>query len=165
MIVPFNELPANSRLWVYQADRDLTNEEQESIRPALFSFIDQWAAHGKALSAAGDFAFNRFLVIAVNEEQHGASGCSIDASVHFIKDLGNKLNINFFDRTKVLYLDNNDSINSKTLGEIKKDVIEGNLSPETRIFNTAVTNKKDFDDSFVINIKDSWLNKWLPSTV
>ncbi|NMM47174.1 hypothetical protein [Marinigracilibium pacificum] len=165
MVVSFNELPDHSRLWVYQADRNLTDDEQEELRPVLYTFLDQWAAHGKALSAAGDFAFNRFIVIAVNEDVHGASGCSIDSSVNFIKELGNKLNINFFDRTKVLYLDNNDLINSKTIGEIKKSVSEGSLQPTTKIFNTAVTSKKDFDEAFVISIKDSWLNKWLPSTV
>jgi hypothetical protein len=47
---------------------------------------------------------NRFVIIAADEDRLAASGCSIDSSVRFIKQLGQEFNLDFFNRLMVYVL-------------------------------------------------------------
>lgn len=93
-----NELDSTSRVWIYIADRDLSGAEQDEVIKAGTVFINSWDAHGKELQGRLDIWFDRILIIAVDEKWQEATGCSIDRSVHWIKDLGAKMNIDFFNR-------------------------------------------------------------------
>ncbi len=90
MYVPFEELPEESRVWIYQSDRKFTDEELAEIESGLQQFVEQWAAHGTGLQASFTTRYNRFIILAVNQEAQGATGCSIDASVHFYTAAGAK---------------------------------------------------------------------------
>ena len=62
----FHELPDHARLWVHTADRDLTAGGQEAVLEALSGFLDGWAAHGAALTAAGCILYDRVLVVGLD---------------------------------------------------------------------------------------------------
>ncbi len=99
----FQELPAHARLWVHVADRDLTAEEQQALRSTLAQFLEGWSAHGAALSAAGDVLYDRVLVVGLDEQRAGATGCSIDSLVGFVRAHGTALGVDWFDRHQVLW--------------------------------------------------------------
>ena len=103
MIVPFDELPEESRVWIYQSNRVFTVEELDFIRVNANDFLNNWTAHGANLQAAIDIPYDRFLVIALNESLQSASGCSIDSSVRFIQNLEKKLGIILLDKMNVTY--------------------------------------------------------------
>src|SRR5690606_37545073 len=84
-------MPDHARLWVYKAPRDLGQAEQKLVREKGQAFTGSWAAHGQPLDACVDVLAGRFVVVAVDEEQAMASGCSIDRSVAFIKELEHDL--------------------------------------------------------------------------
>ena len=84
MQVDFENLPDNSRIWIYQANRKLSEEEVHSITQQTSQFLEQWTAHGSDLEAGFEVKYNRFIVIGLNQANASASGCSIDSSVHFI---------------------------------------------------------------------------------
>ncbi|MBL1280433.1 MAG: ABC transporter ATPase, partial [Fluviicola sp.] len=92
----FEQLPENSKVWVYQADRELNSSEESFLLENLKIFIQDWAAHGSQLY--GDVAIKdmRFVILAVDESKTGVSGCSIDTSVRKIKDLGAEIKVDFF---------------------------------------------------------------------
>jgi len=94
----FSGLNHNSRVWIYTSPRVLSDDEVQMIREELDIFTDNWAAHGSQLKAKGDVLENRYIVIAADESQTGASGCSIDTSVQFIRALGQELNLDLFNR-------------------------------------------------------------------
>ncbi len=100
----FPELPSDARVWIYCSDRVLDVEESKTITDKLASFIHRWSTHGSAMKASSGILLDRFIVIAADEQRLAASGCSIDSSVRFIKELGAQFNINFFDRLKVYVL-------------------------------------------------------------
>jgi hypothetical protein len=50
------------------------------------NFCIQWTAHGANLKAYGEVRHHRFIVMIVDETAAGASGCSIDKSIHFIRN-------------------------------------------------------------------------------
>ena len=103
MIVPFEKLPETSRIWIYQADRAFTADEVRSVKEALDAFLSQWTAHGADLYAGYLMPYDRFIVIGLDQGAHAASGCSIDASVHFIQQLEARFGVVLLDRMNVTF--------------------------------------------------------------
>ena len=93
MLIDFNNLPDTSRIWVYQCNRKFTPEELEYIQAKTRYFLTQWTAHGTELEAGFEIKYDRFIVLGLNQENASASGCSIDASVHFIQELQQKMDV------------------------------------------------------------------------
>jgi hypothetical protein len=97
-----NDFPETAKVWLYQSDRAFTTAEKNTIANQLQDFINEWAAHGTKLKAQGELVGDFHVVLAVDERFYGASGCSIDASVRFIKSLGDQFGIDFFNRMNFL---------------------------------------------------------------
>jgi hypothetical protein len=98
----FPDFNSQSKVWVYTANRELTSSEQQFVKDEMKIFTQSWAAHGSGLKADGIVEHNQFLVLAVDESDINASGCSIDSSVKFIKAIGQELNVDFFDRLNLV---------------------------------------------------------------
>ena len=90
MYIPYENLPEESKVWIYQSNRKFSDDEVADIDQQLKLFLDNWSAHGTALEASFVIKYNRFIIIAVNQEVQVATGCSIDASVQFIQNLEQK---------------------------------------------------------------------------
>ncbi|MBL7883439.1 MAG: ABC transporter ATPase [Bacteroidia bacterium] len=153
-------MPENARVWVYQSNRILTEAEITTIKKAAELFIVDWSAHGATLKASFDILHNLFIVIAVDEQQAMASGCSIDKSVHFIKELELKLNLNFFDRLRVAYIQQEEIkiCHLSTFEELAKNNM---VNEETIVFNNMVTTKRAFNHEWEVPLKNSWQSKIL----
>lgn len=137
MYIPFDNLPKNARVWVYQSNRTLSASEMSVITTFLADAIGQWAAHGAALKASYKIVQNRFVIVALDENHNAASGCSIDASTHWLKSLGNELNIDFFDRS-VVYLTPENTLVAISPFTVKAAIEKGDLLPQTPIFTQQV---------------------------
>ena len=101
----FPALPDESRVWLYLADRPLSEEEETWFNNELALFLASWSAHNKQLQCDGVVLFAQYVVLVVNEGFEKASGCSIDSSTHFMKKAGTALNIDFFNRLFVMQLE------------------------------------------------------------
>ncbi len=164
MYIPFEEMPGQARIWIYQADRSLSHAEEEYALQIGQLFISRWAAHGKDLKSSLKIFHHQFLVIAVDEGYNQASGCSIDASVALVKELEQKFNtaqnpLSFFDRTKVAFV-YQDQIFVAPMKNLKEQISEGNIKPETLTFNNLVSNKEQFEKEWVVSAKNSWLARY-----
>jgi hypothetical protein len=148
----------NSRTWIYLSSREFLDREVNEINLILNDFCVNWAAHGNNLKASGTLLHNRFIVLVVDESQAGASGCSIDTSVHFIQELEKKYETEFFNRLLFAYR-NADLIDVSTLSDLESLVRNGTINDSTIIFNTAISSKIDFDNNFEKMLKKSWLMK------
>ncbi len=155
-----NNMTPDSKIWVYQSNRELSDLEVESITKSGLTFIDGWAAHGASLKASFDIFYNRFLIITVDEKQAMASGCSIDASIRFIKEMEKKFNLNLFDRLQVAYRSEN-KILSCSLSAFEKLAEQRLVSELTIVFNNMVTTKSAFDNEWEIPLKQSWQSRVL----
>ena len=80
-----NNFSPQSKVWVYQSNREFTASETEEIKKIGLLFTRDWTAHGSQLNASLDILYNRFIVVMVDENDASASGCSIDKSLAFIK--------------------------------------------------------------------------------
>jgi hypothetical protein len=154
----FEKMPPSSRIWIYQANRNISESELQTISSVLTTKMEVWAAHGASLLSAFKIFHNRFIVIALDENQNAASGCSIDASTHWFKELGQQLNINFFDRSIAYLIDN--EIHTVDLLGIKKAVSEELINADTIIFNNLVNTLIDFEQNWKMQASKSWLKKY-----
>ena len=160
MIVDFKTMPDDSRIWIYQSNRDFNESEIGIINDKTTSFLDNWQAHGKDLECSYSIIDKRFIIIAVNESFNPIGGCSIDFSLQLIKDISNTIGIDLLNRLVVnLKIDNR--IESLSLGDLKNKIKDGDFLPETIIFNTAINSKSELLNNFEIDIKSSWLSKFI----
>ncbi len=160
MIKDFKDLPDDSRIWVYQSNRKLSDEEVAIIEPKIIEFLKQWTAHGKDLEAGFEIKYNRFIVLGLNQENASASGCSIDASVYFIQSLEKEFGIDLMDKMNVTYY-NGDFIAHKSLTDFKKMAKAKSVSKNTVVFNNLVNTKVDYIENWEVPAKDSWHSRFL----
>ena len=102
---PFDRLPDSARLWVFAASRPLEVAEQDALLGAVDAFLDQWNAHRVPLDCARDLRYDQFLIVGVDQEAAGVSGCSVDALVRTMKGLGQQLGVDLVDHASVFYRD------------------------------------------------------------
>ena len=160
MLVDFNTLPEASRVWIYQANRSFTSEELEDIKLKLKVFITNWTAHGSDLQAGYDIKYKRFIVIGLNQNLNIATGCSIDASVHFIQQLEKDYNVDLMDKMNVSYKQG-EYITYKPLLEFKQMAKDKAVSKNTIVFNNLVTNIAEFKNNWEVPASESWHNRFL----
>ncbi|WP_339923998.1 hypothetical protein [uncultured Cyclobacterium sp.] len=159
MYVPFDKMPEDAKIWIYQSDRPFEEQEKTWIISKLVAFCNQWNTHGAEMPSSFDLKYDQFIVLSVDESQMGASGCSIDSSVRVIREIEVKLNINLLDSGKVAYLEG-DNVRVAFLPEIKNHVVEGSLKSNSRMFNPSVNKIADLKDNWLIEADRSWLKKY-----
>ena len=149
------EFSSQSRVWVYQADRKLNDAEALQIQVQLDNFATGWTAHNNQLKAKAEIRYNRFLILIVDESQAGASGCSIDKSVNFMKSLEQQFGINLFDRFNLAYRDGEEvvSVPRQQFEELLK---QGKINTETIVFNNLAQNVTELQNKWEVPFKDSW---------
>ncbi len=160
MLTDFNSLPNDSRVWIYQANRKMSDEEVASIIPEIEVFLEKWTAHRANLEAGYLLKYNRFIIFGLNQENASASGCSIDASVHFIQSLETKLGIDLMDKMNVTFYVG-EFIAYKTLADFRKMAKDKSVSSNTIVFNNLVNNKEEFLENWEVQASDSWHNRFL----
>ncbi|TKB97072.1 ABC transporter ATPase [Pedobacter cryophilus] len=148
----------NSRVWVYQSNKEFNNSELNVLDTLLLDFTNTWSAHNQQLKASYEIKYNRFIVLIVDENQAGASGCSIDKSVHLMKEMEQKFNINLFDRFHIAWKDK-ESVYSASRAEFEALIEKKQINSETIVFNNLVLNYKDYQNNWEIPFKESWHSK------
>ncbi|MDO6438858.1 hypothetical protein Q4534_15645 [Cyclobacterium sp. 1_MG-2023] len=159
MYVPFDDMPKEARIWVYQADRPFEEQEKVWIISKLVAFCNQWNTHGAEMPSSFDIRLDQFIILSVDESKLGASGCSIDSSVRIIREIEVKLNLNLLDSGKVAYMDG-ENVRVAFLPEIKNHVSAGSLKSTSKMFNPSVNKISDLNEQWLIEANNSWLKKY-----
>lgn len=159
MYIPFEDLPGHSRIWIYQSNRKLSDDEVAAITEATHEFVENWAAHGQSLAASFVIKYNRFIILAVNQDVQAATGCSIDSSVQFIQELEAKYEIDLLDKMNVTYK-TGEFITFKTLIEFKQLAKSKSVSENTIVFNNLVNTIEEWQDFWEVPANESWHSRF-----
>lgn len=159
MYIPFEELPLESKIWIYQSNRKFSDEEFAEIEQCLKAFVESWSAHGNPLESSYLLKYNRFIILAVNQEVQNATGCSIDASVQFIQDLEKKYNVDLLDKMNVTFK-LGDHVAHKTLIDFKKMAKDKAVTENTIVFNNLVNTIEEWNDNWEVPACDSWHSRF-----
>ncbi|RBW61296.1 ABC transporter ATPase [Tenacibaculum sp. E3R01] len=160
MFTEYKNLPDHSRVWIYQADREFTQEEIELISAKALLFIDNWTRHGDDLKGSFTIKYSQFLVLAVDEGFNNVSGCSIDSSVHFVQEIEKELNIDLMDKMNISFKDG-ENINIVKLSDFKKFVDDKKITSNTIVFNNMINTKEDFETKWEVPANESWHKRFL----
>ena len=90
-----------------------------------------------------------------------ASGCSIDSSVKVMRELASELTIDFFDRTAIAFLVENE-IRRFPLGSLKSAFADSHLSQDALVFNNAISTLREYRESWPAPARKSWVNRYFP---
>jgi hypothetical protein len=160
MLIPFENLPDSSRVWIYQANRSFSDQELQEIKTQSEDFITQWTVHGSDLKASFEIRYKRFIIFGLDQELNMASGCSIDASVKFIQQLEKQYNVELLDKMNVSYKQG-EFIAYKNLIDFRKMAKEKAVSPNTIVFNNLVNTKAEYLTDWEVPASESWHNRFL----
>lgn len=158
MIFTADQLHPLSRVWIYQASRKLNEQELAYLHDFLIKAIDEWSAHGAALKAGYEFRFDQIVAIFADESQHAASGCSIDSSTRWFKDLGAQFGLDFFDRS-VAVVESNE-LKLYALPGLKQMIEAGKISADSLIATPQVPNLGFFMAQWPEKAASSWMKRY-----
>lgn len=152
----FKDFSGESRVWLYQSNRALSATEVNYVDEKLKDFTAEWAAHGKQLWATAAIVNPYFIAVVVDETITPPSGCSIDASVKFIKEIGAELGVDFFTRMQVTLQDQEKlkQIHFQDLGNIEN-------AADALIYDALVDNLNTLRTNWPMPIKESSLKQFV----
>ncbi len=149
-------LSQNSKIWIFQSTRNFNSEEISEIESVLDGFMQEWNAHGAKLTAAYAIPYDRFIVLAVDENMEMASGCSIDSMTRVIKSLEEKYQFGLLNRMLVSYqLDG--EIFTIPLNEFKQKVKNGEIPLQASVFHNGITSLGEFEEGWELPLSESWV--------
>ena len=144
-----------SKVWIYQSNRLFTSTDLAYLNDTLAAFTESWTAHTQQLKAGYEIKYGHFIVLIVDETLTGASGCSIDKSVHLMKEIEQKLNIDLFDRFQIAWKNVNDlAISTKT--EFEQLAETGIVNNQTIVFNNLVKDYAEYQAAWETPLANSW---------
>ena len=160
MFTEYKNLPNNSRVWIYQSDREFNQEEIILISAKAEEFINSWTRHGDDLKGSFTIKYNQFLVLAVDESFNNVSGCSIDSSVRFVQELEKELQLDLMNKMNITFKDN-ENINLVKLSDFQQFAKDKKITSETIVFNNMINTKEDLENNWEIPAKQSWHKRFL----
>jgi len=159
MIVPFSEMPKDSRVWIYQSNRKFLDTELNEVNDSISKFLKTWTAHGSELLSSYQIKYNRFIIISLNESVKSASGCSIDSCIHFIQDLEKTYKIDLLDKMNVTFKQGK-YITYKSINDFKELIKNKSVSKKTIVFNNLVVDISDYLANWEISVEKSWHSRF-----
>jgi hypothetical protein len=156
MYVAFDHLPPHARVWIYQASRPLSEEELMPLLPRLAAFAEEWTSHGRQLAASAQFLHRQFLVLGLDEAVAGASGCSIDASVRFVRELEQELGLNLLEKSQMAFLADG-QLWLLPRRELRAAIAAGQITADTPYFNNTLSTKSELATRWPAPAGQTWL--------
>lgn len=160
----FKDFSPESKIWIYQSNRKLNDEEVASINRILGDFAITWTAHNQQLKAEALVLKNHFLVFCVDENVEKASGCSIDKSYHVIRSIEKEFHINLFNRLLIAF-DANNEIKVIHMNDFIERINNQELPADTIIYNNSITTLKQFNTEWQLPASQSWISIHINSNV
>ena len=144
-------------MWLFGAQRTLTDAEAVSIQGQMVDFVSGWQAHGKGLTADFCLLHRCILIVAVDESKEAPSGCSIDKVFHLLQSQKGKFDLDFFQRTLVWVLKGNDICILNKL-EVQAALDSGEIHRDAPTMNMLAQSLGDLKKKgLTMSLSDSWI--------
>lgn len=154
-LIPFEQLPDDSRCWVFAARSPLDDVDKPRLLKAVDGFLTTWKAHGVPLTCARTFVEEHFLVVGVDERASDASGCSIDGLFRVLEKAEEGIGTSMIGGGRV-YFRAGGLVANCSLVEFEAMVKLGDVDGDTLVFDTTVTTVEAFRTRFERKARDSW---------
>jgi hypothetical protein len=156
-IFPVNFHP-QSKVWIYQSNRLFSMSEIFEIETILEDFTDIWKSHGANVKGFATILYGQFIVIMADESHTTVGGCSTDSSVHIIKEIEKRFQLQMFNRELLAFWVKN-KVETIPLAQVGYAIENGLLTNDSLYFNNLVNNKAEMEAQWLQPIAESWLAK------
>ena len=160
MYCSFDQLPDDSRIWVFKSRNEFSPSIIEKLKTELPQFLDYWKAHGKDLMAGFKIMDHHFLLIGVGKSHENPSGCSIDELFKFIGNLESKYSLDLTNHSLVAYRKGTE-IHFADLQEMKFGIKQNHIPLNVTIFSSILSSKGAMEKQWEIPLGQSWLKKYI----
>lgn len=161
MLAYFTDLPSSAKVWGFIANRKLSIAEYNIAIDYLNKFVKNWESHHQPVKGSFLLIDSQLLLLAADESEVTIGGCSMDSLNRTVKELGNMLNVDFFDRMLIPIFEN-DAVTTIPMSAIEQAIQSRQLSKDTTIFNTSVFSVKELQENGLLKAENSWLKRYLP---
>ena len=149
MLVDFHTLPEQARIWVYASEKALTQNQQAYILNHISKHLKGWNAHKEPLTAGVTILENHFIIVGLDEDKNGASGCSIDTLQNTIQKIEKQLTLSLMNRLDVFY-----KIEDEILC-IPSFKLESVADKDTLFYDLTILTKSDLN-TYLKPISEGW---------
>jgi len=157
-----NIFPANfhpqSKVWIYQSNRLFSMSEIFEIETILEDFTDIWKSHGAKVKGFATILYGQFIVLMADESHTTVGGCSTDSSVHIIKEIEKRFQLQMFNRELLAFWVKN-KVETIPLAQVGYAIENGLLTNDSLYFNNLVNNKAEMEAHWLQPLAESWLAK------
>lgn len=162
-LLPFPSLPDMSRVWVFGSERALDDNETTRLLAEVDRFLTHWHAHGHPLACGRDWRDDRFLTIAVDQSQEGASGCSIDGLYRALRTLESAFGTRLLAGGLVFYRDARGAVHGVPRPEFVTLAAAGAIARDTPVFDLTVETLGEWRERFEQPACASWHAQLFPA--
>jgi hypothetical protein len=155
-LVNFAALPDTARLWIFGAAAPVTGAASAALLDIVDAHLRGWRAHGAPLVCARDWRDDRFLAVAVDEAATGASGCSIDALFHALREAESQLGTSLVGSGNLFWRDSAGVVQVSDRPTFRTLAASGAVTGDTPVFDTTVNTVGDWRISFEVPASSSW---------
>lgn len=160
MIVDFNKIPKQAKVWVFPSSRKFYPQEIAGLKERIEGFLSDWDNQEFAINCSYLLKYDRFIIISADDTEQTLSLQAHDLLVTFIQELEKIFEVILIDKINVCYKQG-EFVQYKDLKEFKKMMKAKGVSQKTIVFNNMITLKEELDYGWEINIMDSWLGRLL----
>jgi hypothetical protein len=150
------DFDANSKVWIYQCNRPLRENEVLEIDEQLHNFYTQWTSHGAVVKGWAKCLYNQFIVIMADETATHVGGCSTDGMVRIIKSFEKQYGVELFDRLTISFL-KDEKVQPLPLQQIGYALEKGYLETDSLLFNNTIDTKQKLETEWLVPLDKSWL--------
>jgi hypothetical protein len=147
-VVSFDSLPDSARVWIFGSDKQLNEDAAQTLVRDVSDHLADWKAHGEPLTVGSQLLDDRFLVIAVDQNTAGASGCSIDGLFRVLQAVQSKLGVNLVGGGRLFYRDNHGEVQCAPRTDLDDLRASGAITRDTVVFDTTITDLGTFRRKF-----------------
>tara|TARA_Y100000996_G_scaffold415324_1_gene409407 strand:- start:13407 stop:13880 length:474 start_codon:yes stop_codon:yes gene_type:complete len=156
MYVPFDKIDENAKCWIYILEKNI-NFKSDEINLILKSLCEKWKSHNNEVVSSFQIYRDRYIILFAEE---GISGCSIDSSNRLLRYELDRLNISVMPNSKIgIFIENKIKLEDRS--SIINLIKANKLQPNDKMINTTVTNKKEYNKNWILEINKSWLTNFI----
>lgn len=156
-VTSFETLADEAKLWVYVADRTLTDAELETLDEFLDRFLDQWTSHGRAVEGAFEIRDRRILLLAGHIADAEISGCGIDESVRTIDRIAEEMGFSWLPALNVFYRNAEGNVVATDRSTFRELADKNEITAETSVFDPTIDRVKALrEDGLERSARSSW---------
>lgn len=152
MLVSYQSLPDNSKIYIFPSNRKFYKNECPIIDEKIQQFFQKY----ETSEIFYELKYGRFIIVFVSDKTP-LSMDENDELISFIISLEKKFDVSLIDKVNVCFKQG-EYVQLKEISDFKKLIKNKGVSKKTIVFDNLIINKKEFEDCWESPAGESWIS-------